>query len=204
MALSNPWKESDTSRSWLGHLLRAVQPTSLPACGLLLTFLRDLSWRPEVTRDKLGSVCLCQTLLFCVRWYSASPCPSCDSSYPCGQILSSQGYLMAALAWEGAYQNIVIYVYEFVVQHNGSKHLCRRALSSGWQGCDLNHCQLSVFKKRKAGNSSWHFLQSMCEETESLLLSCISFCSFWDLINKIVLKAEGMLFLHLIHLTGFP
>lgn len=148
MSLSNPWKESDTSQNRLGHLLRAVQPTSLPACGLLLTFLRDLNWMPGATQDKLGSVCLCQTLLICVRWYSASPCPSCDSSYPRGQILSSQrGVLTAVLAWEGAYRNIVIYVFEFVVQPNGSTYLCRRALSSGWQGCYLNHCQLTVFIK---------------------------------------------------------
>lgn len=77
-------------------------------------------------------------------------------------------------------------------------------LSSGWQGCYYNHDQLTVFKKKKkAGNSSLHFLQSMCEETESLLLNGILFCSSWDLINKTVPKREGTLFLHLIF-TGFP
>lgn len=33
-----------------------------------------------------------------VSWYSASPCPSCASSYPWGQILSASGYFMALLA----------------------------------------------------------------------------------------------------------
>lgn len=133
-----------------GHHLRVVQATSLHARGLFLTFLSDLDceW-PEVSQGKLGSVCLGQTLFFCVCWYSASPCPRCASSYPWGQILSPSGYLMALLAWEGAYQNVVIYGCEFVVQCIGSEHLCRRALNSAWQGCSLNHCQLTVFKLTK-------------------------------------------------------
>jgi len=51
---------------------------------------------------------------------------------------------MAVPAGEGAYQNIVIYVCECLVECNGSKHLLRRALSPGWHGCYLNHCQLTV------------------------------------------------------------
>lgn len=117
-----------------------------PTSALGLTFPRDLDRTPEVTQDKLGSVCLCQTFLFCVHWYLASPCPSYGNSYPCGQFLSSQRVFMALLAWAGAYQNIVIYICEFVVQCNGNKHLCRKALSCGWQRC-LNHCQLTVFKQ---------------------------------------------------------
>lgn len=55
----------------------------------------------------------------------------------------------------------------------------------------------------QAGISRLFFLQSMSEETESLLLSCISLCSSWDLISKTVPKEEGTLILHLI-LPGFP
>lgn len=50
---------------------------------------------------------------------------------------------------EGAYQNVVIYGCEFVVQCMGSEHLCRKALNSSWQGCSLYHCQLTVFKLTK-------------------------------------------------------
>lgn len=123
---------------------RVVQATSLHVCGLFLTFLSDLDWAPEVSQGKLGSVCLGQTLFFCMCWYSASPCPGCASSYPWGQILSPSGYFVALLAWEGAYQNVVIYGCEFVVQCMGSEHLCRKALNSAWQGCSLY--QKNVYK----------------------------------------------------------
>lgn len=51
MPLNSPWEET-------GQCFRVVQATSLHA--------RDPAWTPEASQGKLGSVCLGQTLFFCV------------------------------------------------------------------------------------------------------------------------------------------
>lgn len=153
-----------------------------------------------LVQDKLGlSACARPCFTVCVgiqlpHVQVATAHSHAVKSYPFSR------YLVAMPVWGGAYQNIVIYVCRFVVLFNGSKCLCRRTLKFWWARM--------LFKPLSAdyigGGGSWkfHFTLS-AEETESLLLSCISFCSSCNLINKTVPKGEGTLFLHFIF-TGFP
>lgn len=128
--LSNLWEESDTSISWLGLVQDKL---GLSSCA-----------RP------CSSVCVGIQLPH-VQVVTAHS--HAVRSYPLGR------YFMAMPVWGGSYQNIMIYVCHFVVLFNGSKCLCRKTLSSGGQGCYLNHCQLTILEVGEAENSILHFLQ---------------------------------------------
>lgn len=125
--LSNLWKVTPPEADLGTFLDQFSQPLSLPvgcywpSWGTLTECLKSprINLGPSACARPCSFVCI-GIWLPSVQAVTAHTCAV--KSYPPSR------YLMAVLAWEGAYQNIVIYVYEFVAQCNGSKHLCRRAL----------------------------------------------------------------------------